>query len=433
MNKRYVLSILAAVLLAVGVAYAFFVWRPALDPIAPPLANEFAADAIARGEMLAGVGDCVVCHTAHGGKPFAGGLPLTSGFGTIYSTNITPDPDTGIGRWSEAAFARAMHEGVARDGSHLFPAFPYDHYTKVRDDDVKALYAFFMTREPVRAEAKSSTLPFPLNVRALQAGWKLLFFRDGVFRPDPAKSDEWNRGAYLAEGLGHCSACHTPRNSLGAEKPSAAYAGAMVDGWLAPALTSANPAPMPWTDDELAGYLGTGATALHGSAAGPMSPVVHEGLAKLSEADVRAIATYFAERNDSQSRASTAQQTLAKTMTLAHRDARGDSSDGADLYVAACESCHYNGGAMPLTVRPELALNSALTGPDPANLIHVILDGISKPAGMPIVFMPGFAHSFSDADIATLAAYLRRTRTSEPPWQDLQATIAKLRAEEASL
>src|SRR5262245_26313311 len=301
-----------------------------MDPIAPPSAKEFAGDAIARGEMLAGVGDCAVCHTAPGGQLYAGGLPLVSAFGTIYSTNITPDPDTGIGRWSEAAFARAMHEGVARDGSHLFPAFPYDHYAKVRDDDVNALYAFFMTREPVRAAAKASTLPFPLNVRALQAGWKLLFFRDGVFRGDRAKSDEWNRGAYLAEGLGHCSACHTPRNALGAEKPSAAYAGAVIDGWLAPALTSANPAPMPWARAELAGYLATGSTALHGSAAGPMSPVVHEGLAKLPAADVQAIATYFADRNGSQSQENVAEQTLATTMAFAHRDARGDSDAGAD-------------------------------------------------------------------------------------------------------
>ena len=431
MSKRIAIA-LTGLVLAVGVVYGFFVWRPALDPIVPPPANEFSADVIAKGEMLAGVGDCVVCHTAPGGKPYAGGLALNSGFGTIYSTNITPDPDTGIGRWSEAAFARAMHEGVARDGSHLFPAFPYDHYTNVRDDDVKALYAFFMTREPVHAEAKPNTLPFPLNVRALQAGWKLLFFRDGVFRSDPAKSDEWNRGAYLAEGLGHCSACHTPRNAIGAEKSNAAYAGAMVDGWLAPALTSDNPAPMPWTRDELAGYLGTGATALHGSAAGPMSPVVHEGLAKLPDADVKAIAVYFADRNGSQSREKVADETLAATMLLAHRDARGDSADGADLYVAACASCHYNGGAMPLEVRPELALNSALTGPDPANLIHVILDGIGKNDGMAVLFMPGFAHSFSDTDIVTLAAYLRRTRTNQPPWNDLQATVAKLRAAEVS-
>ena len=160
MSRRIALA-LTGLVVAVGVAYGFFVWRPALDPIAPPPAEQFAADAIAKGEMLAGVGDCVVCHTARWRQPYAGGLALHSGFGTIYSTNITPDPDTGIGRWSEAAFARAMHEGVARDGSHLFPAFPYDHFTKVRDEDVHALYAFFMTRAPVHADGDAEHAAVP--------------------------------------------------------------------------------------------------------------------------------------------------------------------------------------------------------------------------------------------------------------------------------
>ncbi len=430
MSKRIGVGLFGFVLIAI--LFFAFAWRRALDPIDPASATTFPADIVAKGEVLAGVGDCVVCHTVAGGKPYAGGLGLHSAFGTIYSTNITPDPDTGIGRWSEAAFARALHEGIARDGSHLFPAFPYDHYTKVRDDDVHALYAFFMTREPVRAEATPSSLPFPLNVRALQAGWKLLFFRNGVFQSNATKGGDWNRGAYLAEGLGHCGACHTPRNGLGAERTGAAYAGAMVDGWQAPALTSANPAPMPWTSDELSGYLRTGATALHGSAAGPMSPVVHQGLAKLPDSDVRAIATYFADRNGSESRKSEAGQTLATAMALAHRDARNDSDDGADLYVAACASCHYNGGTTPLEVRPELALNSALTGPDPANLIHVILNGISRNDGMAVLFMPGFAKSLSDTDITTLVAYLRRTRTDQPAWKDLPAAVAAIRSQEGT-
>ena len=407
-------------------------WRRALDRIDSGSTKTFPADVVAKGEELAGVGDCMVCHTVAGGQAYAGGFGLHSAFGTIYSTNITPDPDTGIGRWSEAAFARALHQGVARDGSHLFPVFPYDHYSKVRDEDIHALYAFFMTRQPVHANAIPSTLPFPLNVRALQAGWKLLFFRGGVFQPDPAKSDKWNRGAYLAEGLGHCASCHTPRNRLGAEKSDAAYAGAMVDGWLAPALASTNPSPMPWTNDELSGYLRTGATALHGSAAGPMSSVVHQVLAKLPDADVQAIAAYFADLNDSSAREGESDQTLATKMALAHRDARNDNADGAELYVAACASCHYNGGATPLEVRPELALNSALTGPDPANLIHIILDGISRSDGMPILFMPGFAKSLSDTDIATLVAYLRRTRTDQPAWEHLPATVAAIRTQEGT-
>ena len=220
---------------------------------------------------------------------------MATPFGVIYSTNITPDPETGIGTWSEAAFRRAMHEGVSRDGSHLFPVFSYDHFTKLSDEDVRALYAYFMTRTPVHAPARPSGIPFPFNIRYLQAGWKLLFFRPGRFEPDAEKSAEWNRGAYLALGLSHCGACHTPRNLLGAEKPGDAYGGAVIDNWVAPPLTAANPAPAPWTHEELYDYLRTGASKLHGTAAGPMFPVV-QGLGALPDSDIRAIATYFADR-----------------------------------------------------------------------------------------------------------------------------------------
>ncbi|MDR3388728.1 MAG: cytochrome c [Rudaea sp.] len=427
MIKRLLIGLLGLVVLGV-IGIFVLAWRSALPPIEPPAASSFPDALIAQGEVLAGAGNCASCHTQPGGQAYAGGVGLESGFGTIFSTNITPDADTGIGRWSEQAFARALHEGVARDGSQLFPAFPFDHFTKVRDEDIKALYAFFMTRQPLKAEAKQNALPFPLNVRALQAGWKLLFLHKGVYQPDPDKSEQWNRGAYLVEGLAHCAACHTPRNRLGAERTDAEYAGAMIESWLAPALTAANPAPMPWTQDELFAYLRTGATALHGSAAGAMSDVVHAGLAKVPDADVRAIAVYFADIDGSASRAASADAALAKAMAFEHRDMHDDIAAGANLYVAACASCHYNSGASPLPARPGLALNSALTGPDPSNLIHVILDGIGRDDGMPVLFMPGFAGALSDADIATLAAWLRRTRTDQPEWKDLQATVGRIRS-----
>jgi mono/diheme cytochrome c family protein len=415
-------------LIVIGIVGIFVLaWRPALDPINPVAAAQFPAELIAEGAVLAGAGNCLSCHTAANGKAYAGGVGLDSGFGKIFSTNITPDADTGIGRWSEVAFARAMHEGVMRDGSQMFPAFPYDHFTKVRDEDIHALYAFLMTRPAVISAPIPNQLPFPLNVRALQAGWKLLFFSKGVYQPDASKSAEWNRGAYLAEGLAHCASCHTPRNSFGAEKSAAAYAGAAIDGWFAPALSAASTSPMAWNSGELFAYLRSGATALHGTAAGPMSKVVHDSLAKLDDNDVHAIAIYFADINNSAARLASADQALAKAMSLAHRDVRDDSTNGDELYVAACASCHYNGGAIPLTVLPELALNSAISGPDPANLIHVILEGISKKDGMPVVFMPGFANTFDDTEIATLAAYLRRTRSNQPEWKDLSQTIAKIR------
>lgn len=431
MFKRILIGIVVLVVVGTLGFYAL-AWRSAIDPIDPGSVTGFPDQLIAQGEVLAGAGNCASCHTTTGGQPFAGGLGLPTPFGTIYSTNITPDPETGIGRWSEAAFARAMHEGVARDGTHLFPAFPFDHFTKVNDNDLKALYAYFMTREPVKVAAQRNTVPFPLNIRALQYGWKLLFFDQGVYQPDTGKSEAWNRGAYLAEGLSHCAACHTPRNALGASKSGDdAYSGAMISGWFAPALTSANAAPMPWTQDELFTYLRTGATALHGVAAGSMSEVVHGGLAKLPDADVQAIAVYFSDMNPSATLAQHADEALAKAMRVSSLGTQQEDDAGAGLYLAACAACHYNSGSIPLTIRPELALNSALMDSDPTNMIQVVLHGISTKDGIPGVLMPGFAHALSDADIAKLTAYLRRTRTDQPAWKDLEATVAAIRKESA--
>ena len=219
MGKRVLIGIVALGVLGI-LGFGALAWQPAIAPITPPARANFAPALVAKGEALAGGGHCAECHTAQDGQKFAGGYAMATPFGTIYSTNITPDPETGIGTWSEAAFARAVREGVARDGSLFFPAFPYNHFTGLSDDDVMALYAYFMTRAPIHAVARENSLPFPLNVRYLQAGWRLLFFRAGRFEPDTRKSAEWNRGAYLAETLGNCSGCHTPRNLLGAEKAS---------------------------------------------------------------------------------------------------------------------------------------------------------------------------------------------------------------------
>ena len=402
-------------------------WRPAIAPINPPAKSSFPSELIAKGEVLAGAGYCVVCHTRPGGEPFGGGYGLRTPFGTIYSTNITPEPATGIGRWSLEAFTRAMHEGVSRDGSHLFPAFPYDHFTKVSDDDVKALYAFLMTRPLVEAAAPANTIPFPLNVRALQEGWKLLFFTSGRYQPDTSKSAEWNRGAYLAEGLSHCGGCHTPRNLLGAEKSNDAFAGAVVDDWIAPALTDANPSPVPWTEGELFSYLRSGVTPLHGVSAGPMSPVVHAGLSAAPDADIYAQAVYFADVDHAASRMAAAETAVTKALQTSHLGSGQEYDPDARLYAAACGACHYNAGPTPLAARPELALNSALALPEPTNFIHVVLDGIGVGEGGPGLVMPGYAAALSDADIARLAGYLRRTRTDAPPWTDMEKRIAAIR------
>jgi mono/diheme cytochrome c family protein len=414
---------------AIGVlgilGFGVLAWRPAIAPIAPPAPTSFVPSLVAKGEALAGGGFCAECHTAKGGEMFAGGYAMATPFGAIYSTNITPDPETGIGTWSEAAFARAMQEGVARDGSLLFPAFPYNHFTKLSDEDVQALYAYFMTRAPVRSAVPENGLPFPLNIRYLQAGWRLLFFRSGRFEPDARKSAEWNRGAYLAESLSHCGACHTPRNLLGAEKAGNAYAGAAIDNWIAPPLTAANPAPVPWTQDELFSYLRNGFSVLHGSAAGPMAPVVH-GLAALSDQDVQALATYFADVDRANDRLASVGPTVSRAMSYASLGAGQDFDADARLYTAACASCHYNSGRVPLAMRPDLALNSALNLSEPTNLIQVVLRGINANDGIPGVVMPSF-EALSDADIARIAAHLRRTRTSLPPWPDLESKIAAMR------
>src|SRR5216683_1226257 len=379
MIRRIALAMIALAVFGL-LGFSLLAWRPAITPIELPSRASFPAESIAKGETLAAAGHCGACHTRRGGQPFAGGYALNTQFGTIYSTNITPDPTTGIGRWSLEAFARAMHEGVSRDGSHLFPAFPYDHYTKLSDDDVRALYAYFMTRAPVRAPARTNELAFPLNIRYLQEGWKLLFFRSGRFEPDDGKTAEWNRGAYLADGLSHCGACHTPRNSLGAEKAGDAYAGATVDNWIAPPLTAANPAPVPWAQEELYSYLHNGVSVLHGTAAGPMSPVVH-GLSALPEADVRAIAVYFADIDNAGGRLASVDPAVLRSMSYGALGTGQQFDADARLYLAACASCHYNSGHAPLAVRPDLALNSALNLSDPTNLIQVVLRGVGAKEG----------------------------------------------------
>jgi mono/diheme cytochrome c family protein len=431
MLKRIVIGLVGVAILGL-LGFFALAWRPAIAPIDPPAAASFPAELADKGRALAGAGYCAVCHTRPGGEPLAGGYGLRTPFGTIYSTNLTPDPETGIGRWSLEAFTRAMHEGVARDGSHLFPAFPYDHFTKVSDDDVAALYAYLMTRPAVSAPAQANTIPFPLNVRALQEGWKILFFRSGRYEPDASRSAEWNRGAYLAEGLSHCGGCHTPRDPLGAEKARDAYAGAVIEDWDAPALTDANPSPAPWTQSELFSYLRSGASSLHGVAAGPMSPVIHAGLAALPDSDIRAQAIYFADIDHAAAREPAVEAAVKKALATSPLGITQDYDPDAHLYVAACIACHFNGGPAPLTARPELALNSALTLPEPTNFIHIVLNGIAVSEGGPGLMMPGYASALDDTEIARLADYLRRTRTDRPAWSDVERRVAAVRQQAAA-
>ncbi|MGF9694093.1 cytochrome c [Rhizobium sp. 0TCS1.26] len=431
-------GILAIVFLCC-LAYA---WRSEIAPIEPPAVASFDAALVQKGAALAAVGNCNVCHTKQGGEVFAGGLELPTPFGTIYSTNITPDPDTGIGRWSEEAFARSMREGVDREGRHLYPAFPYDHFTKVTDDDNRALYAYLMTRKPVKAEAPANELPFPLNVRMVLAGWKLLFFKPGAYEPDETQTAEWNRGAYLAEGLGHCGACHTPRNLLGAEKQDERYAGGEAEGWLAYALNAASPAPVPWTVETLTAYLTTGYEEHHGVARGPMAPVT-ANMKSAAEGDARAIATYIASVMGEPSPERTSRGGRAMQQPTQHppgvevQAAGGqtlpgqfDANDpGAAIYATACASCHDAGRPVPYGGLP-LRLSSATYGPTPMNPINVILYGLPAPEGERGPIMPGFAGALTDTQVAQLLAYIRKTFSDQPEWKDTEALVAKIRAGE---
>ena len=283
-------------------------------------------------------GDCAVCHTAPGGARLAGGLAIETPFGIVHSTNITPDPGTGIGNWSFDAFRRAMREGIGRDGQHLYPVFPYNHFTRTSDADLEAIYAYLMSETPVVAKAKPNGLAFPMNIRPLMTAWNALYLSPGAYQPDPARSAEWNRGAYLVEGLGHCGACHTPRNALGAEIKSRRFAGGVAEGWEAPPLTDLSQSPVPWTEDALFTYLRTGFSPAHGPAAGPMAPVIHE-LQALPDSDLRAMASYLA----SFSKPVPAE---AETAAIATADARNagamlpSAGPGGRLFQGACAVCH---------------------------------------------------------------------------------------------
>jgi nicotinate dehydrogenase subunit B len=410
----------------VSIAALALPWRP-IAPIAAPDPSTWSAATIAKGQQLAALGDCAVCHTQVNGVSNAGGRAIETPFGIIYSTNITPDPETGIGAWSYPAFERAMREGIHRDGRHLYPAFPYNHFAKTTDADLQALYAYLMAQPAVRAVNREAALAFPFNLRPLMAGWNALFHSSATFAPDTTQSATWNRGAYLVEGLGHCGACHSPRNALGAEKANAYLAGGFAEGWEAPPLTSLSHAPIPWSEDELFAYLRTGESHFHGVAAGPMAPVVKD-LAALPDDDIRAMAVYLGSFNENAIGKAEAQALAAKLEISTATRASSASTVGARLYQGACAVCHEVGGAPLFGSRPSLALNSNLHSAVPDNLVQVILHGIAAPVSSDLGYMPGFKNSFSDRQLAELVSWLRRQfAPDKPPWTSVDAAIGRAR------
>lgn len=421
MMRRILRYTVLTIVLFAGLGVAWAMRHPEIAPVAE--APSPAPEIVARGETLARLGGCASCH----GEDLAGGAPLHTPFGTIHVTNITPDVTTGIGSWSMEAFRRAMRHGVDRQGRYLYPAFPFDSFTYATDVDLDALYAYLRTVPAVAKASPANELGFPFNLRILMAGWTTLFLDPGPFEPDPARDATWNRGAYLAEGLGHCQACHTPRNTMGALDRDTAYAGAMVDGWWSPALDGSGPSPIGWTSDELINYFYDGWDANHGIAAGPMAEVIGN-VSSLPEADVTALATFFAgfsTASVADPDARGAAREAAADLALAPGAVPAPTGDaaidnGAAVFVARCANCHRNGSE---TV--PLALATAVTGPRPENFLQVVLNGISPSENAYFVRpMPGF-RQLSASDITDLSAYVRHQFANGSPWQEVSQILER--------
>ncbi len=367
----------------------------------PARASEQDHTLIERGRYLATASDCVACHTVPGaGKPFAGGRPIETPFGNIVSANITPDQATGIGAWSDEQFDDAVRRGVRPDGSRLYPAMPYTAYTKMSHDDVKAIRAYLNTVEPVHNEVNRSALPFPLNIRTAMRVWNALFFSKGEFKPDPQKSAEWNRGAYLVTGPGHCGACHTPKNVLGGDKQSEALQGSRLQGWFAPNITNDTVAGLgAWSADDVVTYLRTGHNRIT-AATGPMAEEVENASAYMTDADLKAIATYL-KSVPGQS---------GSTQPVAANDPVMKA--GEAIYRDQCAACHMIDGKGVASLFPSLADGSVLRSRDPRTAIRLVLRGARTAATKDeptAPGMPSFSRQLTDEQIAAVLTYARNT------------------------
>ncbi len=416
-------ALASAALLAVAFALA---WNPEIKAIARPAADSFDRALVAEGEGLARLGSCAGCHTADPARPLAGGRALATPFGAVFATNITPDVETGIGAWSREAFGRAMRRGIARNGEHLYAAFPYDHFTHVSDGELDALYAWLMTRRPIAGRAPATHLDGVFGFRPLVAAWNLLHLNEGPLPADPAQSSDWNRGRALAEGLAHCGGCHTPRDSLGAEDKARAYDGALTDGWYAPPLNGRSPAVRPWTTDRLSVYLRTGLSPAHAAAAGPMGEVTR-ALSEARDEDVHAIAVYFASLMSQAPAARLDQAEPIDRQALAAQT----YPEAATLFAGACAVCHEPGAPMMQQGRPPLAWGTPLQADNAHNAVRTIMEGLTSPAGLIWPTMPSFADLLDDHQLRELTAYLRTRFTDKPPWPDIGDAVLQARQGEA--
>jgi mono/diheme cytochrome c family protein len=369
-------------------------------------ASEPSEETIARGKALVEAGDCAGCHTADPAKPFAGGKRIDTPFGGIFAPNLTPDRDTGIGGWSDADFTRALRFGIAPDGSRYYPAFPYPYFTRMTKDDMLAIRAFLGTLGPVANRNKPPELRWPLNYRVVMRVWNYLFFKPGLFEPDQSRSAEWNRGGYLVTGLGHCGACHTPKNAFGADKREAAFAGSLVDGWLAPRLDGAVRSGLKsWSVEDIAEYLSSGRNA-KSHADGPMAEVVVGSTSKMSDADVRAMAVYLKSLPPGPPEPKVTPPSEAEMKA------------GQAIYAHACIACHEADGSSAPRIYPPLPGNALLQSDNPASTLRIILDGaqtVTTPRAPNTGSMPAYAKDLSDAQIAAVANYIRNSWGNAAP------------------
>jgi mono/diheme cytochrome c family protein len=367
---------------------------------------EPSAEIIARGKALTSAGDCASCHTADPAKPFAGGKRIDTPFGGIYSPNLTPDRDTGLGAWSDEEFYRALRYGVARDGSRYYPAFPYPNFTKLIRDDILAIRAYLATLTPVRNTPKPPELRWPLNYRAVMRVWNFMFFKPGILMPDQSKSAAWNRGRYLVEGAAHCGACHTPKNMLGAGKRGQQYAGGRVDGMFAPRLDGAERSGLKsWSVDDIAEYLQSGRNG-RSHAGELMSEVVVNSTSKMSDADVRAIAVYLKDLPAGPAEPAVSPPPPAQM------------ADGEKLYKGACVACHELDGSSAPRIYPPLPGNANLQSADPLSTLRVILDGaqtVTTARAPNAGSMPAYAAKWSDQEIADVTTYIRNSWGNAAP------------------
>lgn len=411
--KRFLLLVVVVLIIGVVAYFALNRTDPAAGTAPVIVGAPVNADPVARGEYLARAADCIACHTVpETGKPFAGGLPFKLPFGTIYSSNITADVETGIGGWSDDDFVRAVREGVRKDGKHLYPAFPYTAYTQLSRADVLAIKAYLFTLPKVRQPERPNDLGFPFNQRWAMGFWNAVFFRSQRFENDASRSPQWNAGAYLAGPLGHCAECHTPRNLGFGLKHGESLAGAELQGWRAWNITSDETHGIgKWSDEALTQYLRTGHADGHASAMGPMGEAVAHSLQFLKPEDTAALVAWLRtvparKGSDPIMVDPTPKGVVASNAAAPGADVASADSEGQRLFEGACASCHQWNGAGQQTPYAGLAGTRGVNDPKGANVTQAILHGVTMRIGDTDVYMPAFGHGYSDPEVAALANFV---------------------------